>query len=82
MHDHLLQVDLDFHQWMVGFYWAKQIKIFNFGPITIRITRMPTFEDFFEQVGDMEHDFQPVEGELGKYECTGCGEIRVSPELN
>lgn len=85
-----LEVQWDFRQMLVGFYWSTQLLAVYIGPLSLRFNKVPSFEEIFGDGftlingGDheFEHDFQPVEGELGKYECANCGEIRYDPAVN
>lgn len=85
MTEYVLQVQWDYRQWLIGFYWSKNNKLIYLGPLSLRLHRIPTFEDFFEGLeGEVKtgHEYVPLEGQPGKFECVHCGEIAASPELN
>jgi hypothetical protein len=81
--DYTMQIRIDWHQWLFGVVWTRGFaKAFYVGPIAIQLLRVPKLEDFINEIATAGHDFQPIEGELGKYQCADCGEIAVDPALN
>jgi hypothetical protein len=77
----VFQVGVNWRRWLLGAFFHPKLSYSLFvGPLQFEL--IYDWHHLFEDIETYEHDFQPVEGELGMYQCVGCGEIRADAKLN